>query len=94
MMDTMGALKQRVSYNAIIAKNTLTSSDIPIAEYTIDRREGYPVTIKWADRDESCLSKEALTATLKEVLSDPSTGRILEKLLSTEATEETPETSD
>lgn len=87
VIDTMGAIKHRVSYNALIAKNTETSSNIPIAEYSIDRREGYPVTIQWADRDESCLSKDALAATLREVLSDPSTGRKLKRLLSQEATQ-------
>jgi len=86
MIDTMGAIKHRVSYNALLAKNTETSSDVPIAEYSIDRREGYPVTIQWADRDESCLSKNALAATLREVLSDPSTGRKLKRLLSQEIT--------
>jgi hypothetical protein len=87
MVDTWGSIKHRVSYNALLAKNTETSLDVPIAEYSIDPREGYPVTIQWADRDESCLSNDALAATLREVLSDPSTGRKLKKLLSQKATQ-------
>ncbi len=34
----------------------------------------------WADREEDCWSKEALTETLQEVLSDPDTGKVLMRL--------------
>ena len=78
------ALKRRVPYKVIIAKNVETSSERPIAEYDIDRK-GYPVTIKWTDRNESCQTKDALIATLKDLLADPSTGRKIETLLSKNA---------
>ncbi len=70
-----------VPYKAIIAKNTETDKEIPIAEYEIDKK-GYPITIAWADREENCWSKDDLTETLKDVLADPTTGRAFIQLLS------------
>ena len=78
--------EQRIRYKAILAKNTESSVEIPLAEYTIDRK-GYPVTIIWADIEESCLTKEGLTSTLEDLLSDPSTGKKLRKLLATKTPE-------
>ncbi len=73
-------LNTPIPYQAIIAKNSKTSKEEAIAEYEIDR-QGYPIRLKWADREESCFTKEALKATIEEILADPATGKAFQKLL-------------
>ena len=70
-----------ISYDAIVAKNS--KNTIEIATYELSEA-GYPITIKWADREESCWDSAALAETLQEVLSDVNTGKILIRLLSDE----------
>lgn len=64
----------------IVAINATTNEQMPIAEYTMDKK-GYPVRVRWSNQDNSCWDREALAETLKEVLADPTTGRIFLKLL-------------
>jgi hypothetical protein len=64
----------------IVAIDTETQAQIPVAEYTMDKN-GYPIRIKWSNQNNNCWDREALTQTLKEILADPTTGRIFLRLL-------------
>jgi hypothetical protein len=70
---------ETVSYDAIVVGNG--NRKVAIAEYEISET-GYPIVIKWADREASCWDREALTETLQELLADAATGKTIFQLLS------------
>jgi hypothetical protein len=76
--------EEEISYNAIVLKRD--KDEIEIAEYEMSET-GYPITLKWSNREEGCWDKDALTETLEEILAFPATGKAVVKLLSEEHTD-------